>query len=106
MRGGIQGKEGVIGEDGALENDDEDSSADGMRTRQQRMRYRRKTSQTKTEVQARTRQGANNARAGEEKQPKSGDGTLVGAQSSLKKQNKLTQIKVSAKPLKPATQSG
>jgi len=46
MRGGIQGNEGVIGEDGGIAKDSQDDelSVDGMRTRQQRNRYRKKMS--------------------------------------------------------------
>ena len=57
VRGGIQGNEGVIGEDGAVEGgDDDESSVDGMRTRQSKNRYRKKMSQDKSDVLARTRQ--------------------------------------------------
>ncbi len=66
MRGGILGGEGVIGEDGGIEKDsEEESSVDGMRTRQQRSRYRKKMSQDKADVLARTRQGTNNAKNGD-----------------------------------------
>ena len=58
-RGGINGNVGVIGEDGGLDkSSNDDSSVDGMRTRQQRTRFRKKQNQERTEAHARTRQGA------------------------------------------------
>ena len=66
VRGGIMGNEGIIGEDGAIEksendedeDDDDENSKDGMRTRQSRIKYRKKVSTDKNEVMSRTRNGA------------------------------------------------
>ena len=51
----------VIGEDGAVaDQDDDEPSFDGMKTRQHNKK-RKKMSQDKSDVLARTRQGTNNA---------------------------------------------
>lgn len=59
-RGGMQ----VIGEDGAVAGEDEDeeqSSFDGMKTRQHNRKRNKKVSQDKADVLARTRQATSNA---------------------------------------------
>ena len=62
VRGGILGQEDVIGEDGGIENedDDDDMSMEGMRTRRTRIirNQRKKMSTEKAEVMGRTRFGA------------------------------------------------
>lgn len=75
VRGGIQGNEDVIGEDGGIgeESDDDEQSADkaklsGICTRQSRLRGRKKPSADKAELMARTRNGgaSNGQRQGED----------------------------------------
>mmetsp|Transcript_3905 Transcript_3905/g.5199 ORF Transcript_3905/g.5199 Transcript_3905/m.5199 type:complete len:213 (+) Transcript_3905:636-1274(+) len=91
VRGGIQGKEGVIGEDGAIENDDEDEemSNEGMRTRRTRIirNQRKKMSTEKSEVLGRTRFGALNAKQGEDKAAKVGEAAKTGTAPNASKKS-------------------